>query len=117
MKYDIDASLKEVIKRGRTLSIKRHRTSAGILGAVSAITLGLILTVFYSVGDFTGPGMIGSDYGAFLLSRETGGYVFIGMIFFVLGIALTLGVLKIAEKKKAVRSFGSESREEGGDQS
>ena len=115
MRYDIDTSLKEVLKRGKALSIKRHRTVAGILGAASALTLSLILMVFYSVGDFAGPGMIGSDYGAFLLSRETGGYVFIGIIFFVLGIALTFGVLKIAEKKKADRSFGSDSNEEGGD--
>ncbi len=44
--------------------------------------------------------MISSTYGSFLLSREAGLYVFLSVIFFVLGVVVSLGIIKFNEGKK-----------------
>ena len=97
MRYDIDSSLGEILRRGEILAKKKHRRAACVLGSLSAVTTCLMLAVFYSITGPARAGVIGSSYGAFLLSQEAGGYVLLGLLFFVLGICFTLGALKFSK--------------------
>ena len=56
LKYDIDRSLGEILKRGENLSRKKHRRSACIFGTLSGVTLAIMAVVFYSAADFSGFG-------------------------------------------------------------
>ena len=100
MKYDIETSLGEIMKRGNALTVKKHKKAATLTGVLSGLIFCLMATVFYRVNNFYGPGMISSTYGSFLLSREAGLYVFLSVIFFVLGVVVSLGIIKINEGKK-----------------
>ena len=100
MKYDIERSLGEIMKRGEALTIRKHRRAAAITGTLSGLMICLMAAVFYNINDFTGTEMISSNYGAFLLSREAGMYVFLGVVFFVLGSAVSLGVIRYLENKR-----------------
>ena len=100
MKYDIDRSLGEILKRGETIAIKKHKRAAAVTGTLSGLMVLLMAVLFYNVNEFTGTEMISSSYGAFLLSREAGIYVFLGVIFFVLGSVVSLGVIRFTESKK-----------------
>ena len=50
LKYDIDRSLGEILKRGENLSRKKHRRSACIFGTLSGITAAIIAVVFFVLG-------------------------------------------------------------------
>ena len=100
LKYDIDRSLGEILKRGENLSRKKHRRSACIFGTLSGVTLAIMAVVFYSAADFSGTDLVSSTYGAFLLSREAGAYVLIAVVFFVLGICISLGAMRLSKRKR-----------------
>ena len=103
MKYDIETSLGEIMKRGKALAIKRNKRAAALMGVMSGFIFCLMSAVFYNVSDFSGSGMISSNYGSFLLSRESGIYVFISVVFFVLGVVVSLGVIRFMEKKNKAK--------------
>ena len=108
MKYDIERSLGEILKRGEALTIKKHKRAAAVTGTLSGLMICLMAVLFYNVNDFYGTEMVSSNYGAFLLSREAGMYVFLGVVFFVLGSVVSLGVIKFMENKR--RLSGKEDR-------
>jgi hypothetical protein len=112
LKYDIDRSLGEILKRGENLSRKKHRRSACIFGTLSGITAAIIAVVFYGAADFSGTDLVSSTYGAFLLSREAGAYVLIAVIFFVLGICISLGVMRLNKKRRP--AFAANENRKGG---
>lgn len=114
MKYDIGRSLEEILKRKTDLEAKKHRKAAVLFGVLSTMTAALIMVVFHSLADFGGEGVIGSSYGAFVISREAGSYVLLGVIFFALGSGLSMGILKMRGKINANQILRSDSDIKGG---
>lgn len=100
MKYDNERSLQEIMKRGKALAVRKHKRIAVLTGTLSGFLMCLIAAVFYGETHFSGSEMFSSNYGAFLLSREAGMYVFLGVVFFVLGVGVSLGIMKIMDNKK-----------------
>ena len=114
MKYDIERSLSEILKRGENLVTKKHKRAAACLGTLSAMTACLMAAVFYGAADFSGNGMISSSYGAFLLSREAGGYVLLAVIFFALGAGVSLGIMRFNRKCRSKDLMKASADDEGG---
>ena len=88
MKYDIDVSVKEIQMRSKKLIIDRQKKTVGMLSALSFVIFCILTVSFYSMADVPGTAAKGSFYGAFLISKETGGFVLIGVICFVLGVCV-----------------------------
>ncbi len=93
MKYTLDESLAEFDKRKKSAEKKRHkRNERALFSGVGILSVMLIVSLFNVIG-LTVPGQGNSNYGSFLLSPESGGYIVVAIIAFVLGILLTIAVL------------------------
>lgn len=96
MKYTTEEALAEILRRSERVSIRRDRRVCRVLSCAAGALMCLLVLV---IGLFPGSGTAsaGSVYGAFLLSREAGGYVLAAVIAFALGVCVTL---LCARKKK-----------------
>ncbi len=100
MNYSDEDALKEVLKRKDNVIRKRNAKACGYLGAASAVLLAALITVIsvFPAGSSV-TGTDGTVYGAFILEREAGGYVFASVIAFILGIVVTLLCIKYRQYK------------------
>lgn len=98
MKYTTEDALKEIKRRARVIRQKHDRRILNALSAAASFTL---IALFAVIGTISGSGVPGpqSDYGAFILSAETGGYVLIAILGFVLGVVVTLLIKQMKKKK------------------
>ncbi len=101
MKYTDKESLGEILKRSETVSRRRKMRTYKNVASMSAVLfagLAALITVF--------PPQVSVSYssetlyGAFLLSREAGGYVLAGVVAFVLGVTFTVFIYKYRKLKK-----------------
>lgn len=88
MKYSTNEQVRVIMDRGELLRKRKERRITGALGSAASV---LAVMLVLSIGKFAGAGsMKGSyNYGSFLLAEETGGYVLVGLIAFLLGVVLT----------------------------
>ena len=100
MKYETNEALEMIFQRSKEIHARRERRVTGILSAATA-TLAVLLigTVFLLKGQGIAEATA-SDFGAFLLPSEAGGYVLAGVIAFVLGIAIALITIRYRGRKK-----------------
>ena len=90
MKYQTDEALREILRRGEQIAVRRERrTIRALAGATGALFMALVLAIGF------GPHRVSSNrlrsvYGSFLLSPEAGGYVLAAVIAFALGVTVTL---------------------------
>ena len=107
MKYTTEEALAEIMRRSEQVSIRRNRRACRVLSvAAGALTLLLVLVIGLFPGGGTGSGR--SLYGAFLLSREAGGYVLAAVIAFSLGVVVTL--LCLNRRKQETHEHNKEDR-------
>ena len=95
MKYTNEEMVSEILKRSDKVRDERRKKNSLYLGTASAVLLAALIAVI----GFMPAGMSGgytenTMYGAFLLGREAGGYVLAAVIAFVLGIVVTLLLIK-----------------------
>lgn len=97
MKYTTEDALKEINRRAGVIRKKRERRVTNVLATTAGITL---IALFAVIGNFSGAEIPGSqsEYGAFILSTETGGYVLTAVLGFVLGVCMTLVVKRLKNK-------------------
>ncbi len=105
LKYTLDESVAEFEKRKKFAEKKRHkRNERALFSGVGVLSVMLIISLFNVIG-LNAPGQGNSNYGSFLLSPESGGYIVVAIIAFVLGILLTIAVLyrngRLKEKKNS----------------
>ncbi len=67
-----------------------------------------MVTVIYCDASLSDAGLSYSTYGSFILPREAGVYVFISLVFFALGMAFTMGIIKLIERNKEKGSSESQ---------
>ena len=97
MKYTTESALKEIERRAGIIRRNHERKVMNILTTAAGITL---IALFAVIGEFSGAviSRTPTEYGAFILSVETGGYVLTALLGFVLGVLVTLIVKKIKNK-------------------
>ena len=99
MKYTADEAFEEIKKRGRHLKLEHEVRLARLTGALSCV-VSLALLGFVRV--FSGSEM-GSDtskhYVSFILSAKSGLYILLAVIFFVLGVSVTLTIQHYKKQK------------------
>ena len=85
MKYTEQEQLDEILLRVERL---RHRKDRNVIRALSTSVAVLFFALAACIGTLGGKGVLESrtDYGSFLLSAETGGYVLTAVIAFVAGV-------------------------------
>ncbi len=99
MKYDIEQSVQEVKRRSKERVKKaERRVRNGITAAVLIFVIAFAF-VMYQIGGSRIASPDASSYGAFLLSREAGGYILVGVICFAAAVAITLLCLKLKSIK------------------
>ena len=98
MKYTEQEQLGEILLRSEKLRKKKEKN---VLKGLSTTAALLFLALATCIGTFGGTGILGSktDYGSFLLSAETGGYVLTAVIAFVAGV-ITAVLIKRCRKVK-----------------
>ena len=89
MKYTEQEQLSEILLRGEKLRCRKDRNVTRGLSTSVAV---LFLALAGCIGTLGGKGVLESrtDYGSFLLSAETGGYVLTAVIAFVMGVITTV---------------------------
>lgn len=90
MKYTPDEALSQILRRSERIALRRKRRSCQRLGGICSALLAVLALGITVMPEKLSVTSAGSVYGSFLLSREAGGYVLIGLIAFVLGVAVTL---------------------------
>ena len=97
MKYTTEAALKEINRRAEIILKNRERRMLNALATTAGVTL---VALFAVIGEFSGARIpeMQSDYGAFILSAETGGYVLTAVLGFILGVCVTLVVKRLKSK-------------------
>ncbi len=101
LKYNLDQSLQKIRERSEKLVRKKEMMKMRCLGALSTVTAIALLFVFYSINDIVGTEGKDSFYGSFMISREAGLYVIIGLLCFLLGVTLTLVLTKYVKNSKS----------------
>ena len=90
---------REVLIRSGTVrknnELKRIRALSGSSAAVFAC-LTMVIVSFAGYGKEEIPG---TQYGAFLLSAETGGYILVAVLAFVFGVIMTILAMKYKKLK------------------
>lgn len=98
MKYTKENAISEIKRRSR--GIKRAREQKLTKGLM-ALTCLIAIALVGEVGLMTGPtteGDMASVYGSFLLSPESGIYVLVAVVAFLVGVAITLLIKKLHKK-------------------
>ena len=98
MKYTKENALQEIKRRAKDIRQKRDRKIISIL-SVSAFCSFISLLAVISV--FSGAEISGmqTEYGSFILSTETGGYILAAVLGYVLGVTVTLIIRHLKSKK------------------
>ncbi|MCR5148376.1 MAG: YhcB family protein [Eubacterium sp.] len=105
MKYTNKEALAEIMRRSDQIMIKKSRRACRVLSCVSGVLfMGLVFLIALTPKDMTVTSE-GSVYGAFMLSRESGGYVLVAVIAFTLGIAVTLLCLRYTKFTKQKKTY------------
>ena len=106
LKYTTEEALAEIMRRSEIIVLQRNRRACHVLSGMAGALLALLVLVIAVLPGKIGTASTESVYGSFLLSKEAGGYVLAAVIFFALGVCVTLLCLKIGNKRKA-QSFNS----------
>ncbi|SDB52984.1 hypothetical protein [Butyrivibrio sp. INlla16] len=100
MKQTKEEAFAEVMKRGRNLKRQNAKGAATVISiCASCIMAALVL----AIGWFGGAGYNvngQSAYGSFLLSHEAGGYVLVAAVAFVVGVGITVWILKYRKNRE-----------------
>ena len=101
MKYTDKEALGEILKRSETVSRRRKmRTYKNVASVGVVLFAGLVVMLTVFPPQVSAAYSTGTLYGAFLLSREAGGYVLAGVVTFVLGVIVTVCAYKYRKLKK-----------------
>ena len=102
MKYTKEDALKEIRRRAGIIRQNQERRTTRILTTTACLTLVALFTI---IGIFSGSAVTStqSEYGAIILSAETGGFILAAILGFVLGVVATLLIKskKNSNKKQA----------------
>ncbi len=99
MKYSKEQAVTEIKKRSRGIKRDRERK---LTKGLMALACFVAIALAGEVGLMTGPtteGDMASVYGSFLLSPESGIYVLVAVVAFLVGMAITLLIKKLHKKE------------------
>ena len=89
MKYTTERALCEIKRRAKIIKQRHDRKVTNILTASASLCL-IALFAVISVFSESRVSGIQSEYGAFILPAEAGGYVLVAVLGFTLGVCVTL---------------------------
>ena len=100
MKYTQDEAVKEILRREERLVRRRSRIECAALSGLSSLLAVLLLLTVLLFPARSGQATQQTAFGSFLLSAESGGYVLAAVIAFLLGVAVTLLIVRRQQKNK-----------------
>ncbi|MBO4808809.1 MAG: hypothetical protein J5537_07175 [Lachnospiraceae bacterium] len=98
MKYTSEQAITEIKRRSREIKKARERK---LTKALTAVTCFIAIALVGEVGLLSGPGVGGdlaSSYGSFMLTPESGIYVIISVVAFLVGVSIPLLIKKLRNK-------------------
>ncbi|MBQ9827065.1 MAG: hypothetical protein IJM62_00115 [Lachnospiraceae bacterium] len=100
MRFSEEQMISEILKRSEDLKRRKEQRSLRLCSAGFAfLAAALVLTITLVVGKGTSVSS-SSHYGAFMLNAETGGYIAVAVIAFLVGIVFTVLVNKYRNSKR-----------------
>ena len=103
MKYTADEGFNEIRIRGRKMKLARQMRLAKLTGAIAGVAA---IALFGFISVFSGSALSAdpsAHYGSFLLSPKSGLYILLAVVFFALGVTVTLVIQHFRKKKKRDR--------------
>ncbi len=94
MRYSLDETMSEILRRADGVRRRRDRIQTGLLSGGTLAMLAVLLTGVSKLAPQRGADLNETACGAFLLPGEAGGYVLTGVCAFVLGVLVTLLCLR-----------------------
>lgn len=92
MKYSDKEAMNEIMKRGKSVSIKRIKQTNMLLSAISCILFISLVTVIAfipnGISDVTY--LNETVYGSFLIRPQTGAYVLVAVLAFLFGVVISI---------------------------
>ena len=117
MKYDMDETCREVIKRGKKMRALRLKKNVEHFSVATAVLAVMVVIVNAWAGGTATMGTVAhTSFGATLLYADSGVYMLVGIIAFALGVAITMLCVHFKDKKQEDRRMsmqGGISREHG----
>lgn len=109
MKYTEQEQLQQILLRGEQL---RRRKDLRAFKGLSASAAALLCALAVCIGSLGRTGFAESRtvYGSFLLSAETGGYVLVAVLAFVLGVVIAILLTKRTKWGTDTRAIRAEHR-------
>lgn len=95
MRYTLDETLQETLRRAGEVKQRRYRLRTGLLSGGAMALAAAILSAAVSLAPQSSVCMGETAYGAFLLPGEAGGFILAGVCAFVLGVLVTLLCLRL----------------------
>ncbi len=102
MKYTLEESLKMIDSRKRTIIRKRRKIMKSVLSGVSLFLFGMVtvLTTIGTRGTFNEETARETGNFATVLAPGAGGYVFIAVVGFLVGVVAAILWLRLVKQKK-----------------
>ena len=92
MKYSDKEAMNEIMKRGKSVSIKRIKQTNMLLSVISCILFISLVTVIAfipnGISDVTY--LNETVYGSFLIRPQTGAYVLVAVLAFLFGVVISI---------------------------
>ena len=100
MKYSNEEAFFAILQKGKSIErARRARRKTRLLSAAVILLFSALTAVIAILPGHSAQSAQGSVYGSFLLSMEVGGYVLVGVLAFVLGVAITLLCVYLSRDK------------------
>lgn len=112
MKYTAEEELNEIMRRSRKVSLRKERRKVQIQTCLTGAFSLLVIAVLILLPKGTMMTTKQSVYGAFLLSGESGGYVLVALISFVLGCMVAFLCMKYKRLREQEEKEENEVKQE-----
>ena len=111
MKYTQDEAVKEILRRGKRIELRRSRAESAVLSGLSSLLAVSLLLTILLIPARSNQTAQQTALGSFLLSAEAGGYVLAAVLAFLLGAAVTLLIVR-RQLKNRTNAKQTENNEE-----
>ena len=109
--YDIKMRVVIVTRRVSMLHRKRENRLTARLSVLCLMLMGSLIGVIRAWGG-GGQGRVTGLYGTMMLLKDAGGYVLVGVIAFILAVAITVLCIRYREREKKIQDKHEEDQNE-----
>lgn len=94
LRYTPEEEINEILRRSKVIFLRRERRKVQMYECMTGVCALLLLVALVLLPDDSLVTTKKTVYGSFLLAKESGGYVLVALIAFIVGIAVAYFCIK-----------------------